>query len=325
MKWLVKIAPVAVAAFLLTGCSASKNAAAQPPDGTITYQEFYDDLSPYGTWIDFAPYGEVWSPNLAVGFRPYATNGYWLYTNLGWAWNSGYSWGWAPFHYGRWIYDDFYGWLWVPGYEWSPAWVTWGFYGDFYCWAPLMPGVNVGFAYRGYMPHSIYWNVVPRGHIYDRDLGRVLIHRDAIKSNDITIINNFNRTSIHNQFYARGPEVSDVEKYTNTHIAPVRIHDVNKVNEVTRGESNIARPEGGVYNVYRPVIRHSQPHEYRIIENQNSNRPMEVTPNREAERGSILGPREEQRENVRSLPVFRAPERTLPRESGGRPVAPVRR
>ncbi|MCC8134205.1 MAG: hypothetical protein LIP04_11950 [Tannerellaceae bacterium] len=29
------------------------------PSGTITYQQFYDQLSPYGTWIHYPGYGEV--------------------------------------------------------------------------------------------------------------------------------------------------------------------------------------------------------------------------------------------------------------------------
>src|SRR5690242_11279247 len=87
------------------------------PQGVITYQQFYDDLSPYGSWMDYQNYGYVWRPNIS-GFRPYYSNGYWIYTNYGWTWVSNYSWGWAPFHYGRWVNDGIYGWMWIPGYEW---------------------------------------------------------------------------------------------------------------------------------------------------------------------------------------------------------------
>src|SRR5215471_11363299 len=86
-----------------------------PPPQEVTYQSFYDELSPYGHWIDYPGYGYVWMPAVAPGFRPYATNGHWVYTNTGWAWASDYQWGWAAFHYGRWFFDGAYGWMWVPG------------------------------------------------------------------------------------------------------------------------------------------------------------------------------------------------------------------
>lgn len=320
IKLLTAIFPAVALSLLFAGCSADRNIAVETPDGTITYQEFYDDLSPYGNWIDYPPYGEVWSPDLAVGFRPYATNGRWFYTNAGWAWDSFYSWGWAPFHYGRWLYDDVYGWLWVPGYEWSPAWVTWGFYNNFYCWAPLMPGINVGIAFGGYLPHSIYWNAVDRRHIYDRDLGPVLIHRDQVENihSHISIINNYNHTTVHNQFYSRGPEINDVERYTDTHISPVRIHDVQNLKELGRDDRGNLRTENGEMNVYRPVIRRSQPREVRVIGNHAAAEPQ-VAPLRDLRTPErIMGQREEQRENVRSLPIFRAPETTMPRFRSGR-------
>ena len=65
--------------------------------GSITYQTFYDELSPYGTWIDYPGYGHVWNPKLEANFRPYVTAGNWIYSNEGWAWSSNYAWGWAPF------------------------------------------------------------------------------------------------------------------------------------------------------------------------------------------------------------------------------------
>ena len=105
----------------------------------VSYQSFYDQLSPYGNWINYPGYGYVWMPNTGPDFQPYATNGNWIYTNAGWTWASNYSWGWAPFHYGRWFYENGYGWMWVPGNEWAPAWVSWRGGGDYYGWAPLVP------------------------------------------------------------------------------------------------------------------------------------------------------------------------------------------
>src|SRR4249919_932696 len=118
---------------ILTACGPShvvvqsENVEPAPPPQPVevSYQSFYDEMSPYGRWIDYPGYGYVWMPSVAYGFKPYATNGHWVYTDMGWAWNSDYPWGWAAFHYGRWFYDGSFGWMWMPGQEWAPAWVSW--------------------------------------------------------------------------------------------------------------------------------------------------------------------------------------------------------
>src|ERR1700694_2271192 len=66
----------------------------QPAEVEVSYQTFYDDLSPYGQWIDYPGYGYVWMPNVGYGFKPYATNGHWVYSEAGWVWASDYNWGW---------------------------------------------------------------------------------------------------------------------------------------------------------------------------------------------------------------------------------------
>jgi hypothetical protein len=76
---------------------------------SVSFQLFYDDLSPYGYWVDNPNYGYVWVPNVSPGFSPYGTNGHWVFTDYGWTWVSDYAWGWAPFHYGRWYSDPMYG------------------------------------------------------------------------------------------------------------------------------------------------------------------------------------------------------------------------
>ena len=64
-------------------------------DQPQTDQVFYDELSPYGQWIDYPNYGYVWQPNVEEGFRPYVTDGNWVYSDYGWTWVSNFSWGWA--------------------------------------------------------------------------------------------------------------------------------------------------------------------------------------------------------------------------------------
>ena len=41
---------------------------------------FYDDLAPYGQWVDYENYGPVWVPsNVGEDWRPY-TDGRWVPT-----------------------------------------------------------------------------------------------------------------------------------------------------------------------------------------------------------------------------------------------------
>ncbi len=125
-----------------------------PPE--VTVQEFYDTLSPYGTWVYVEGYGRCWRPTVVIydtDWRPYCDNGRWVYTSNGWYWMSNYSWGWTTFHYGRWFQDSRYGWIWWPDTVWAPSWVYWR-YNTSYCgWAPLPPHTvyrsGVGLFYRG--------------------------------------------------------------------------------------------------------------------------------------------------------------------------------
>jgi len=104
---------------------------------------FYDDLAPYGRWVQSASYGWVWSPRVTrAHWRPYLY-GHWVWTDWGWTWVSDEPYGWACYHYGRWIDDASYGWEWVPGYDWGPSWVSWQEGGDYIGWAALPPAVDI--------------------------------------------------------------------------------------------------------------------------------------------------------------------------------------
>jgi hypothetical protein len=256
-KYLIALAFIA---WLGTGCVGPSYVTQTPVEQPLTYQSFYDDLSPYGNWIDYPEYGNVWSPRVGEGFRPYATNGQWRYSNDGWAWQSNYNWGWATFHYGRWLYDDNYGWLWTPGYDWSPAWVTWGSVDNYYAWAPLTPEVNIGSRYNSWRPHGSYWNVVPRGDIGDRNISTVIIqhNNNSIINNNvnitknITIINNYN-TSRTNNYYAKGPDVREVERYSHNTYTPVQFKDVHQIRRPSQSNQ-----QSNVMEVYRPVVQRPQ-------------------------------------------------------------------
>jgi hypothetical protein len=212
--------------------------------GDVSYQTFYDDLSPYGQWIDYPNYGYVWQPSVGADFKPYATNGHWVYTDMGWTWVSDYNWGWATFHYGRWFYDNSYGWLWVPGYDWAPAWVSWRSSNDYYGWAPLMPNISFSISLGSYNPPVNYWCFVPHEYIASNRINNyyVNVNRNTTIINSTTIINN--RINNHNSFFAAGPNAREVEQFTHSTIRPLSVRNNNRPGSsvVTNNELRIFRP-----------------------------------------------------------------------------------
>jgi hypothetical protein len=150
------LALLLVVAFGAAGCAAEWGSRHEPsqsyaPSGIDFY---FDDLAPYGTWVDLTPYGWVWCPlDTPVGWRPF-TVGYWIYSDDGWLWISEDPWGWTPYHYGRWTWNRDYGWVWVPGDTWAPAWVAWRYGDGWVGWAPLPPDVHwregIGLVYTAY-------------------------------------------------------------------------------------------------------------------------------------------------------------------------------
>ncbi len=112
-------------------------------DVNVTIGGFYDELAPYGRWVDCS-YGQCWVPaRVAADWQPYS-NGQWIYTEYGWTWVSSDPWGGNPYHYGTWASIEGYGWSWVPGTVWAPAWVTWSYSNNYVGWAPLPPTVVFG-------------------------------------------------------------------------------------------------------------------------------------------------------------------------------------
>ncbi|HVX50417.1 MAG TPA: DUF6600 domain-containing protein [Chitinophagaceae bacterium] len=214
----------------------------------ITFNVFYNGLSPYGHWVNHPSYGQVWVCN-TPGFVPYRTAGHWVYTDDGWTWVSDYSWGWAPFHYGRWDYDAAYGgYFWVPGYEWGPAWVSWRSDDEVYGWAPLRPGVTVGvgISFGADIPAE-RWTFVPTRYVTSPYVSRYYVNN----SRNITIIHN---TTIINNAHANrghvtvveGPHRADVEKVTHAR--------VNTYSVAASGRPGAARVEKNTVNIYRPVV-----------------------------------------------------------------------
>lgn len=106
-------------------------------EGSFDY--FYDNLKPYGEWIQVADYGLCWRPSdVDEDWAPY-TDGYWAYTDAGWTWVSYEDFGDIVYHYGRWVRVEDEGWCWVPDSDWGPAWVSWRNNDEYVGWAPLPP------------------------------------------------------------------------------------------------------------------------------------------------------------------------------------------
>jgi hypothetical protein len=224
MKTLVKSVLLISAFIMVESCSTYTPNYSYGPNHSVSLDVFYSSLSPYGMWVEYPRYGYVWIPNAGVGFRPYYTSGHWVYTDYGWTWYSYYSWGWAPFHYGRWFYDNMYGWAWVPDTTWGPAWVAWSS-GNGYCgWAPLRPGVTVGFAVSGELriPRD-RWVFVRESDLTKNRIARYSVNRSRNMEllSSAQLIRHFREKE--STAYLPGPDRSRVEKRTGKPVREVPI------------------------------------------------------------------------------------------------------
>lgn len=213
----------------------------------VNFQEFYDQLSPYGQWVEDYNYGYIWIPMAGPDFTPYLSNGYWVFTNYGWMWVSDYDWGWATFHYGRWDYNGSYGWFWVPENEWGPSWVTWRWSQGYYGWAPMRPGVSISITFGNYndVPND-RWTFVRDRDIERHDIGRNYVDR----KNNINIINS--STVITKTYYddkrrttyVAGPGREDVQKIIGKTINPISVREKDKPGQnLTNDQVQIYRPQ----------------------------------------------------------------------------------
>ncbi len=275
----------------------------------ISFQVFYDDLSPYGTWVNSPDYGYVWVPNAGPDFYPYGSNGYWVYSDFGWTWVSNYPWGWAPFHYGRWYWDNWYGWIWVPGTDWGPGWVTWRVCDGYYGWAPIAPGFSF----------SMYWgwnmNIPPAQWIFvhDRDFCRQDIDHYYIDRHDNDRLYHNSRFMSTTQTdpernvrYFSGPRVTEVSKATRTDIRPIAVRDNSRPGEDLRN---------GRLEIYRPAVKETADRGSRPA-------PANVAPYRE--RGNNTGAASRNEGTMRSGSQNRAPAPVIrneqPRKENAAPV-----
>ena len=213
----------------------------------ISFQVFYDELSPYGQWIDYGNYGYVWIPDAGYDFAPYSTNGRWIMTQYGWTWASDYNWGWAAFHYGRWSFNDSFGWYWVPDNEWGPAWVNWRQADGYYGWSPMEPGMTISMSFNNQYDNNYNnWYFVR-----DRDFDRANVNQYYVNRNDYdrigrssVVINNTYTDNRRHATYVTGPSRTAVQTVTGRRIVPVAIQESNRPGKgMNNGRLQIYRPQ----------------------------------------------------------------------------------
>ncbi len=173
------------------------------------------ELDSYGSWRDDARYGYVWVPRPRhAHWRPYS-DGHWCWVNpYGWTWIDDDPWGWAPYHYGTWV-DESYGWAWCPGpvqQYWSPAVVSFSYYNDSVCWAPLAPfevhyppTLAVGFGGGNW---SVFFSIGQAGCYYPsgpsycvgQPFDNVYVNRVTYVNNATYVTNVYNNTMVSNRY-----------------------------------------------------------------------------------------------------------------------------
>jgi hypothetical protein len=208
--------------------SSGYQTAEAPPAGSDVGnpEVFYDQLSPYGSWVYVAPYGRVWIPAVGYGWRPYYY-GRWVLTDWGWTFASDDPWGWAAYHYGRWNWGTGIGWYWIPGTVWGPAWVSWRYGNGFVTWCPLGPrGVVFGSRHPA-------WVAVQEQH-FTRPITSVAVRGQRTSG----IVNETRPLTGPHATVARtgafGPPVADVARATGQQIRPVAAATVVRPRAVTR-------------------------------------------------------------------------------------------
>ena len=267
------------------GMASSNMAHASPANFGVSFQVFYNELSPYGDWVMDPTYGYVWVPYVDQSFQPYVSNGYWTMTNFGNTWVSQYDWGWAPFHYGRWYWSTYYGWSWIPGYEWGPAWVSWRTGGGFYGWAPLGPGMNIGIHIN--IP-ARHWVFIPQ-----RRFRAGFYHRFMVPHYNVTHV--FNRTTFinntyvyNNTTYYTGPNRREIERVTRTSVPVYQVNNSSKPGRAIVQNNSV--------NVYRPQISNARG-------SRESARPSRVFSPEEYKQRSAVQSRNAQEQSKRAVQV----------------------
>lgn len=246
VKAFGKLIHAAMLILLLVPAAYKTNARAAE---TVTYEVFYDNLSPFGKWLKDDINGYVWVPKVEIGFRPYFTNGSWKMTEYGSTWVSLYTWGWAPFHYGRWIFDSLYGWVWIPGLDWGPAWVVWRSDGEYYSWTPLTPGFSISQSFSpDYLVPADWWVFIPKRYLLNTAFQK---YAKSSAKNNVTMLKSTrvinNTYTANSKNYICGPRAQEYAKSTGQQVTVHTIKNAAKPGKAIVGKEEIT--------LYIPVVK----------------------------------------------------------------------
>lgn len=297
-----------------------------------TLDLFYDQLDPYGDWLEVEGYGFVFHPTVARDrdWRPYV-DGSWLRSDQGWVWKSNEPFGWATYHYGRWIRLNKRGWVWVPGSEWAPAWVAWRANEDYVGWAPLPPeayspngfnfavddyydigaGSYVFVTRRNFIGGNSY---VGRGIDLDRN-GRIVAETENVTNISYQQMNQ--QTVIVNE----GPSLASVSGPGAAPVATFKVHRIEAGNPHEHPTATAA----GVLSIFAPALLHqlqTKPRQVRSREPYEVNRGWkEIPPDMQARIREKNATEARQLEARQRSGVIVAPPPTAPRNVPQTPVA----
>jgi hypothetical protein len=233
----------------------------------VSVDFFYDNIGSDGSWVEVADYGYCWQPSVAVSnskWRPYS-DGYWVYTDVGWTWVSNEDFGWATYHYGRWTRLRDRGWFWVPGREWGPAWVSWRTGGDHVGWAPLPPRGrgDVEYDRRSISGHvdvefdigPSYYNFVDVRYIGEPVLRERIVEPHLNVTYISRTVNVTNITYTNSVVYNHGPDYETVNRYSTRPIRRMSLErDTNADLSVSVRANGRARVQGDRLLVAGPLV-----------------------------------------------------------------------
>lgn len=225
LLWRLGLTAVLMALVSLSGCTYTQVASSppeyveyEPEPEPLPYPEEFFEITSYGDWIQTS-FGWVWRPRVGPHWQPYF-HGNWEWTHWGWTWVSYEPFGWAVYHYGFWHYDAVYGWIWIPGDAWFANRVTWLFYGDYVCWAPIPPpGHYIADPWAIHV--DFVWVGVHVDHFVHSDVGRYQV-RD--------LRGNFGGTP-RTRIVREAPDVRYIERRTNRVIRPIDV----KLKKIKKG------------------------------------------------------------------------------------------
>src|SRR2546430_9963215 len=228
----------------------------EPPVVVIqTENDFYEPLSPYGSWVIVGAYGRCGRPaRVETGWRPYC-DGHWQRTDAGWYWASNEPWGWATYHYGRWDWSVDFGWIWVPHTQWAPAWVSWRQGAGYVGWAPLPPSARIGA--RGIVEvHETA--IAPRAFVFVSEQ-RLLepLRPTTVIVNNTTVINqtvNITKIQVVNKTVINeGPRPEIIERKSGRKVEAVPVRQLRRKEETQVAARRRNIPSANGETVQRPV------------------------------------------------------------------------